>query len=448
MRGVVSNGEAMSTLDVSVAGPGARLRNRDGRSGRRGRRICTLLATFALLASAAPAHAASLDQVEVSPTGSWPALARNVSSNEFFVVWSSEGDVVGRRLDGRGRPLGPAVTLASDGAIAAAAVAYSPARREFLVVWTRRRTVGVMPEVRAQRVSRWGRTIGSSSVVDDLLLDPASIAVAYNAVADRYVVAWVDGDSVLRWVPIRQLSGTGAVLADGDGIAFGCSVSAAAADRAARWLVTLGGACHGRSFLDGIIGVSVGVDGPLAIHDISDSTLMPGGRAGVAFNPQLQEFMTAFQVGASPPDAWWCPPTGCRPPGVYGQRLTVDGVEVGQDDFPILQWDSTRRPLGRHVAVAYEPRSRHYLVAWEQPVGGADSSAMEIFGRRLARDGTPVARPPFQISTMDDTEAQATDAVIAPARSQRYLVAWASATGGVFARMVRTRGQVHAEPLG
>jgi hypothetical protein len=397
-----------------------------------------LLATFVVLASAAPAHAASLDQVELSPTGSWPALARNVSSNEFFVVWSSEGNVVGRRLDGRGRPLGPTVMLASGGAIAAA-VAYNPTRREFLVVWTPSRVAG-RPEVRAQRVSRWGRTIGSSSVVDDQLLEPALIAVAYNAVADRYVVAWVDGDSRLRWVPIRQLSGTGAVLADGEGTAIGCSVSAAAADRAARWLVTVGGACHGRSFLSGISGVSIGVDGPLADLQISDSTLTSGGRAGVAFNLQLHEFMTTFRVDASSPGAWWCPPTGCRPPGVYGQRVTVDGAEVGQDDFSILQWDSTRRPLGSHVAVAYEPRSRHYLVAWEQPVGGAESSAVEIFGRRLARDGTPVARPPFQISTMDEADAQATGAVVAPARSQRYLVAWARATGGIFARMVSAHG--------
>jgi hypothetical protein len=182
VRGVVSDGEAMSTIEVAV--PGARLRDREGRSGRRARRICTLLAACAILASAAPARAASLDQVEVSPTGSWPALARNAPSDEFLVVWSSEGNVVGRRLDGRGRPLGPAVTLGSGGAIAAA-VAFDPARREFLVVWTRPSRVGEGPEVRAQRVSRRGRTIGSSSVVADELLVPDSIAVAYNTAADR-----------------------------------------------------------------------------------------------------------------------------------------------------------------------------------------------------------------------------------------------------------------------
>jgi hypothetical protein len=153
--------------------------------GVRGPRARGLLATWCvlgcLLVGAAPGYAASLDQVEVSPTGSGPALVRNTADNEFFVVWSSAlnfggpraaGDVVGRRLDARGRPLGPAITLV-DGGATAVDVAYSRARREFLVVWL----ADASPAVRAQRVSRRGRPLGNPLVVADFALDPFAVTV-------------------------------------------------------------------------------------------------------------------------------------------------------------------------------------------------------------------------------------------------------------------------------
>ncbi|MFT4972710.1 MAG: hypothetical protein ACI9JY_001916 [Saprospiraceae bacterium] len=89
---------------------------------------------------------------------------------------------------------------------------------------------------------------------------------------------------------------------------------------------------------------------------------------------------------------------------IYGQRLAVDGTEIGTNDFLI----SDMGPVGntnygaQKPSVVYNSTDNEYLVVW---IGDDDTAPlvnneMEIFGQRLASDGTEIGVNDFRISDM------------------------------------------------
>jgi hypothetical protein len=93
----------------------------------------------------------------------------------------------------------------------------------------------------------------------------------------------------------------------------------------------------------------------------------------------------------------------------YGQRLNAStGAEVGTNDFRISDMGTDGSTAGgvagfiNGPAVAYNSASNEYLVVWE----GDDSPGLtadgeqEIFGQRLAGDGSEIGANDFRISDM------------------------------------------------
>jgi hypothetical protein len=396
----------------------------------RGGRQCRALALVAgvvwlVLATASQATAAGGRQVEVSSTGTSPAVAYNAGSDEFLVVWAERGGeepaVVGRRLDGKGTPIGQAFLIAS-GPGHSPAVAYDRRRQRYLVAWA----AGL--EIQGQRLSARGVTLGEAVVISQRPSGPTGeVALAYSAAADRYLVAWVVSFITGANVHGRQVDAAGMPLEDEVIVSSGCGVNAAASQREPRWLVAVAQFCALRELPGRISVASISAGGVESRMTISRPGIAPGGfRPGLAFAPGRNEYLAAWWAPDARMSPGGCPSGECPTvPGVYGQRLSPGGGQVGPDDFTI----STQAPEAARatdVAVAYDRRSRRYLVLWEAVVADApDTRTIEIFGQYLRPNGAEVPPDDFQISAMGALDVHATRPVVA-ARTRRggHLVVW------------------------
>ena len=117
---------------------------------------------------------------------------------------------------------------------------------------------------------------------------------------------------------------------------------------------------------------------------------------------------------------------------IFAQRLTATGDEVGANDRRI----SDMGPNGdtafsaQDPAVAYNPISDQYLVAWEgdDDAGPLVEGEDEIFVQRLSATGAPVGANDRRVSDMGpdgDPAYSADNPVVAHnSRTNQYLVAW------------------------
>ena len=117
---------------------------------------------------------------------------------------------------------------------------------------------------------------------------------------------------------------------------------------------------------------------------------------------------------------------------IFAQRLTATGDEVGANDRRI----SDMGPNGdtafsaEDPAVAYNPISDQYLVAWEgdDDAGPLVEGEDEIFVQRLSATGAPVGANDRRVSDMGpngDPAYSADNPVVAHnSRTNQYLVAW------------------------
>jgi hypothetical protein len=128
---------------------------------------------------------------------------------------------------------------------------------------------------------------------------------------------------------------------------------------------------------------------------------------------------------------------------VFGQRLAADGTELG-GDFQISNVD----PAGEardafEPAVAYNPEANEYLVIWQGDGIFATDNKFEVFGQRLAADGTAQGGD-FRISNsssdVDTTRGVMNPAVVYSPPADRYLVVWSS-DGGATDNEFEIRGQ-------
>jgi hypothetical protein len=417
---------------------------------------------IALLCWAAPAaQATDVRQIELSPSGTDPALAYNPRNDEFLVTWAGrvsddERAVTGVRLDGRGRPLGRAFTIATvaihPASLAIApAVAYDSRAHRYVVVWS------AGPDVRARLIGPRGARLDQERIIAQPFTSfpSATPVVAYNPVADRYLVVWQLFTPTGTIVRMQQLDGALQSVSFGQQVpASGCAFDVASSDTEARWLLTLAALCAGRDRPGRISGVVVGPEGARPVT-VSRPGLGRPYRAGVAFNSQRQEFLAT----------WWAQAmTGCQDchsvSGIYGQRLAPDGASVGPDDFAISPWELAMgtEPLGATTDVAYDPRSEGYLVVWDGVVGDwPNGGALEILAQALTGDGQERGPEDIQVSTMDLLAAHAGKPVIA-ARTRRgggLLVAWQRQTtpldtigSGIFARWLAPRDVNRSRPQG
>ena len=296
-----------------------------------------------------------------------PGVAFNAADNEYLVVWQSEESDLGsrveheiyaQRLDGAtGVALGAAIrvsTMGPNGSTAFDAfdpfVTFSNRMNEYLVVWRGDDDRGTLVEgefeIFGQRLRANGTAIGEDDFrisqmgpAGDPLFRAEDPAVAYDEVADEYLVTWTGiGDQALGEEVYGQLfTGTGAVVRDDFRIS------------------------------------DMGPVGNPAFN--IDETV-------VAANPLDGEFLVVW-IGEDDRNV-----LSVDEREVYAQRIaSTSGAEIGIDDARL----SSMGPDGVSIydvfsiEVVYNPNRNEYFVAWS----GDDNRAplvddeLEIFGQRV-----------------------------------------------------------------
>lgn len=342
-----------------------------------------------------------------------PAVAYNAIANEFLVVWSADDDtgglgdnefeIFGQRLhadtglhtganDFRISDVGPPgspINGASE-----PEVVHNPSADEYLVVWTADEGLGGLAneenEVYGQRLSGTGGELGAndfriSSMGPDgnASYDALSSAVAYNSIANEYLVVWSGDDNTPP-------------LGESEEEIFGQRLS------------STGGAVGSDDFRIS----DMGPDG--------DPNLGAGSPA-VVHNPGSNEFLVVWE--GDDDDV-----TVDEEFEVFGQRLSATGASSGANDFRISDMGPDGDPTyyGAQPAVAYDPDGGGYLVVW----AGAEETAptvheVEAYGQRLSSAGSAFGSNDFRISDMGpDGDTGFAGGALAVASGGPNLVVW------------------------
>ncbi|MBN2114842.1 MAG: hypothetical protein JW785_12035 [Acidimicrobiia bacterium] len=309
-----------------------------------------------------------------------PAVVFNPDANEYFVVWSNGRnwattgyDIYGRRIAADGTLLGTGIRITSDPGTDAAdstpAVAYNGATHQYLVVWAYERDwewVGVF--IHGQLVNADGSLQGADFLVGawDTGWYENSPAVAYDSVANQYLVAWQARD---------------------ESAPYGC-------------------------------------------YQVWGHALKAGGTAvGPAFpiTNTATGFCTSNPAVAAMPAGGYVVVWEDERPTVTGRGVDIRARQLAADGTPA---GSSYRISGRNaVGSEYHPRLAHnatantYVVVWadtRNPTRGVD-----IFGKRLTDKARPTG-PDFRISGLAATTDEAEPEVVYGASAGQYLVVFAT----------------------
>jgi hypothetical protein len=300
-------------------------------------------------------------------------------------------------------------------------VAYNTQTGEYLVAYAGS-TSETEVEVFGQRLNAVGQPVGGpillSTAGTDQENSPAT--VVYNPDANEWLVTWDNDVDVF----VRR------VLADGTAVGTEpVEVSTGQDDieterlvyspEADEYMLIWKAFEDGRVFAQrlnqtaGEVGFQVEVGG--------SAELTADDAVGLAYNPGAREYMVVFL-------AFY--PTTADEEEVYGQRLRLDGTEIGADDFRI----SSMGPDGdgdydaNPPSIAFDTKLGRYFVVWfgKDDVTAPDEN--EVYGQFLAADGTLLPPNQFPMSEMGapgnvDVGANRPRVVYNP-NAGEYLVAW------------------------
>lgn len=270
-----------------------------------------------------------------------PAVAFDTDHSQYLVVYADLGHVppariLGQRMSADGTPIGEPILISdrpelvrNDGPD----VAYRPATKDFIVVWTGSRADGSRA-VYGQRIRANGAERGPEDfkVSGDVAgPTPPSPAIATAVSETDAVVTWSDGMAI----EARRL--------------------------------------HGRR-------PSLGIERNVSSPD--NQPRYPSDPA-VAFQPTAHEFVILW--GGIGPESPTDPNSG-PVSTIFGQHLSLQLRQIGPDDFPVSETVSPPPgsvPLGQFgPAVAADPSSMGYLAAWTADLTTI-SGHFGIYVRRL-----------------------------------------------------------------
>lgn len=352
-----------------------------------------------------------------------PRVAWNQTDNEYLVVWygddgsgglaDGEFEIYGQRLNNLGAEVGTndfrISQAGTDGNAAIDAVrpsvVHNSSTNEYLVAWTADLN-DEAAEVYGQRLSNTGAEIGSNdfrisqmgSVDSDVRFDAFGATLAYNSLANEYLVLWSGDDAVDGDVEIyaQRLSAAGAALdtgtelggndfrvsnLDGSATKRGNSPAAVYNPTADEYLIAWYGdhIIDGRNeiFIQRLQGNSSEVAGfsPLTI-----SAMGPAGNAAFdAFNPSVSYNGLTNEYLVT----WHGDQTVDNEVEIHGQRLLATGTEFSIDDFRIsdLGGDGDPARAATNASVVFNAAANEFLVTWY----GDDvaDGELEIYGQRL-----------------------------------------------------------------
>jgi hypothetical protein len=300
------------------------------------------------------------------------SVAFNPTDREYLVAWegevgaTGEFEIWGRRLSAAGDRLGDPddLQISDMGPPSNASydafnpsVVFNPAAGEYLVVWEGDEDTPLADdefEIFGQRLSAAGAHAGANDfriseqgadgVAATSATDPS---VAYNPVANEYLVAWTgeEGMSDEDEIWAQRLSASGGEVGGSD-----YRISA------------------------------MGPDGNATYNAL---------RSSVAANPATGGYLVAWQgdddTGALRDDEY----------EIFSQRLTATGAQTGADDLRISETGSDG--VGNQAGFpSVTATANEYLVVWR---ADDDLSLFEIFGQRLPATGVDAVEDDVRIST-------------------------------------------------
>ncbi|MEM6701666.1 MAG: hypothetical protein AAF690_03120 [Acidobacteriota bacterium] len=377
-------------------------------------------------------------------------LAYNSLDDEYLVVWDADDrlpgvgatfngkrEVFGRLVDGDGTPLGAERVLATAGPTSDESwdaenpeVVFNATSGEYLVLYVGTIASGGLQakqEIFAQRVSSIGQAVGSPIRVSttggdtNLRLDSREPSVAWDSNSNAYLVVWQRemSDTASRAeieVFARLLDGqarpvdsqfrVSSMGPDGDTTYDALDPYVAFNSSSDEYLVVWRGDDNRGGVVQGefeIFGQRVAANGtPVGADDFRISFMGPRGNGqfdasdpAVAHNPTLDEYLVTW-AGLDDPAVG---------EEVYAQRLRGDGSALGT----VVQVSSMGPDGGGadvysvdESLVRFSPQSDEYFVIWM----GEDNRELltegefEVFGQRLAADGTAVGLDDVRLSSL------------------------------------------------
>ncbi len=335
-----------------------------------------------------------------------PRVAYNPHANEYLVVWVGDDDtpplvdeeleIFAQRLSGTGAPLGGRVRVSAQGPdgspgwrASEPAVAYNPVADEYLVVWQGRIATtdpfGEKVEIWGRRISVAGEKLGGS---DDIQISDTGLADSnsYDAFHPSIAADATTGEYLVVW----EADDLGV---DNEFEIMGQRLDAAGAPTGANDFRVS----------------EQGADG----NPDSDAF-----EPSVAYNPVTNEFLVAWEGEIGTSDVF----------EIWAQRLSAQGAEVGGNDFQISELGYTLLVSSFTPSVAANPKTGDYLVVWAWDHDQNPEQQLEIHGQRLTAAGAQTGADDFQISEMDTTfdsvHRQGFTPSVAASPTGEYVVVW------------------------
>jgi len=284
-----------------------------------------------------------------------PQVACNTRNNEYLVVWhggdgeevaNSRNYIYGQRLSGAGGLLGSTIPICTSTRWnISSTVAYNSVNNEYLVVWQD----GIV-NINGQRISASGSPIGSSFVICGANRQQNDASVAYNPHANEYLVVFDDHRNNMNYdIYGKRVSGAGSVNSQdiaictltGDQLYPDVGYCPATNGYLVAWPDLRTGSLYPDLYYNMVSEMGlVGSVTPLSMAQWGQ--LDPD----VAYDPAANQYLVVW--------------TNNRPWEVYGQRLSPQGALAG------AELHFTTNPSKQHQpAIAIDPSSGAYLVAWE-----------------------------------------------------------------------------------
>ncbi len=297
---------------------------------------------------------------------------------------------------------------------------------------------------------------------DFLISDPScadcdanGVSVAYNNQADQYLVVWSFSQ------PPNNQQIWGRIVEASNATLFGdpfqISITqgyhftpvAAYNYQANEYLVVWQGQASVDPLDTDIFGRRVSATGtPLGTEAVRYSYSDPGnaGGPGIAYNTQDNrylitwisdvELLSSTRGVNQPVMAGGSPPNGLLSSiKIYGQLVSADGTPSGSSQIITTgSWEA-------YDSVTYNSQANEYLVTWVTLTGLAGE---DVYGQRLAADGSLVGPTAFQISFITQSPHHTyTPQAVYNVQEDEYLVAWTGEAGSsmeISAQLVDAQG--------
>lgn len=342
-------------------------------------------------------------------------VSYNPENHEYLVAWAfNDVTIFARRVSAAGAPLGPEVPVSAvQTDIETQEIAYSPVTHEYLIAWKALNDGRIFVQRMTPELAPVGADdleVGGSA---DVRVDDA-FGLTYNATSREYLVVFqASSDTALDGQEVyAQRLGLDAAPVGGDDVQISemgpdANANFTAAPPSVAWDSRLNQylvVWHGDDDSGGLVDNEREVFGQLLsaeltqigaddfrISDMGSDTNTNAGafRPRVVYDANGDQYFVAWHGddigGAIVNDEF----------EIYGQYLTPDGTQIGNNDFRISESlpDGDVTTNASRPAISYSTASCDYLVAF-MTGNPSNDDTWELAGRRVSAPACPPPPPP------------------------------------------------------